>query len=363
MKRVLFLCGTSQSVITFRSGFIKALQERGNKVSVIAFDDEYASEIKELNVDFFCIKDKNRSVNPLKILSLKRKYKTLIKKISPDIVFTFQLKPNTFGALGAKSAGIKEIYSMVEGIGDVFIMNTWKWRVIRFVVCKLYKKSFKRVKKVFFLNDEDKAEFLQRKLVKESQSVIIHGVGVDLEKFAFRPIKNRATFLMIARMLQTKGVYEYCKCARLVKQKYPEATFAYLGAEGTVKISDIQEYIDDGSICYLGTTKDVRPHIENCVVILLSSYREGLPMAIMEAEAMGRGVITSNNVGCKDTVVDGYNGFLIERSDFKKMAEKCIWAIENPDEVEELGKNARTFAEEHFDSKSISEYVCTRIGL
>lgn len=114
-------------------------------------------------------------------------------------------------------------------------------------------------------------------------------------------------------MLKTKGVMEYCECARIVKQKYPDAVFNYLGSEGTVKIADIQEYIDDGSINYLGKTKDVRPYLEDCSVFVLPScYREGVPMSIMEAESVGRAIITYDNIGCRETVIDGYNGFLID---------------------------------------------------
>lgn len=362
MKKILLLCVTSQSVITFRAGLIKKLQENGFNVSVIAFDDDYKTEIVKLNVDFYCIEEDNRGLNPFRILSLRAKYKKLIHQIEPDAVFTFMLKPNTFGVMAAKSEGIKNIYSMVEGAGDVFIRNSIKWKIIRFVVCALYKQAFKSSKKVFFLNNEDKAEFIERKLVLESQCEVIHGIGVDLEKFAFKPLQNDRNFLMVARMLETKGIYEYCKCARIVKQKYPNAVFNYLGAEGTVKIVDIQEYVDDGSINYLGTTRDVRPYLENCALLLLSSYREGMPMSIMEAEAVGRAIITSNNIGCRDTVIDGYNGFLINQKDFEAMAEKCIWAIENFDKIKEMGLNARKFAEERFDSNLINKHICEEMG-
>ncbi len=361
MNKVLLIGVTSQNIITFRTQLIKTLQKCNCRVGVVAFDDVYEEEIKQLNVDFFTIKDNNRSVNPVRILSLKKKYKEIIKQYQPHIVFTFQLKPNIFGVRAAKAAKIKNIYSMVEGAGDAFINNGVKWKLIRFIVCQMYAKSFRHVKKIFFLNNDDKVEFIQRRLVKEEQCEIIPGIGVDLEKFNFKPIKNERTFLMVARMLRTKGVFEYCKCARIVKQKYPDAVFNYLGAEGTIKIADIQEYINDGSINYLGTTKDVRPYLEECTLLLLSSYREGLPMSIMEAEATGRAIITSDNVGCRDTVQDGYNGFLIAQEDYQTMAEKCIWAIENPVQAKEMGVNARRFAEDHFDSKIINKKILSTL--
>ncbi len=358
MKKIMLICGSSQTVLNFRTGLIAELQRKGFDVAVVALDSEKREEIEQLGVKVFvCGENKNRDISPVSILKLKKNYVKIIREFSPDAVFTFMIKPNTFGVLAAKKAGVKNIFSMVEGLGDVFINDSFKWKIIRRVACFLYKKSFKNCKKVFFLNDDDKTEFLRRKLVKEAQCEIIRGIGVDLEKFAFKPIKNRNVFLMVARMLKTKGVYEYCKCARIVKQKYPDAVFNYLGAEGTVKLSDIKEYVDDGSINYLGTTNDVRPYLENAALLILPSYREGMPMSIMEAEAVGRGIITSDGVGCKDTVIDGYNGFIVPRGDYEKMAEKVIWCLEHPAEAAEMGVNARAFAEENFEQKKINEKI------
>lgn len=355
--KILIITPTSQQVVSFRAHLIKKLQETGFTVAVLTFDDLYKEEALGRNIEFYSISDKNRSVNPFKILSLKNKYCKAIKNISPDIVFTFMLKPNIFGTRAAKKAGVKRIYSMVEGAGDVFINNGFKWRIIRFVVCKMYRKSFRNAGKVFFLNRDDRKEFIERKLVRSEQCEVIPGIGVDTQYFAQKPIKNRNTFLMVARMLKTKGVYEYCKCARIVKQKYPDAVFHYLGAEGTIRLSDIQEYIDDGSISYLGTTKDVRPFYEACSVYVLPSYREGMPMSIMEAEATGRAIIATDVNGCRDTVRNGYNGFLVPRGDERQLAEKAIWCIEHPDEIEQMGKNARAFAEENFEQKKINEKI------
>lgn len=357
MKKIVLICVTSQNVVTFRSGLIKKLQAEGCAVSVIAFDGDYAEEIRQMGVDFYCVNDKNRSTNPLKILSLKGKYKKILKEIAPDTVFTFMLKPNTFGVFAARAAGVEKIYSMVEGAGDAFIKNSFKWKIIRAVVCFLYRRAFRFSKTVFFLNGDDKKEFLARKLVKEEQCEVVHGIGVDLDKFAFQPVKNAKNFLMIARMLKTKGVYEYCQCARRVKQKYPDAVFAYLGAEGDVTLADIQEYIDDGSVTYLGTTKDVRPYLADCTAFVLPSYREGIPVAVMEAESVGRAIIAFDSVGCRDTVKDGYNGFLTERMNVDQLAEKCLWIIENPEKAVEMGQNSRKFAEENFDSKQINQKV------
>lgn len=356
-RRILLICGISQTVITFRLSLIKSLQRNGYNVFVIALDEEYKETIIANGIEFYCVNSHNRSLNPFGMWKLQKKYETLIREIAPDIVFTFMLKPNTFGVLAAKKAGVKQIYSMVEGAGDVFINTGLKWRVIRKVVCGLYKKAFRSCAKVFFLNNDDKTEFIQRKLVKPEQCEIIHGIGVDLEKFAYKPIKNYRTFLMVARMLKTKGVMEYCECARIVKRSYPDTVFNYLGAEGTVKVADIQEYIDDGSVNYLGTATDVRPFYEDCTALVLPSYREGMPMSVMEAEAVGRAIIATDVNGCRDTVKNGYNGFLVPHGDANALSERIVYCIEHSDEVELFGANSRKYAEENFDQKKINETI------
>ena len=167
MKKIMLICGASHTVLNFRSSLISALIENNCEVAVVALDSEKKDEIEKLGVKVFvCGENKNRDVSPFKLLKLKRNYLRIIREFRPDTVFTFMIKPNTFGALAAKKAGVKNIFSMVEGLGDVFINNGLKWKLIRRAACFLYKKSFKNCRKVFFLNGDDKAEFIKRKLVR-----------------------------------------------------------------------------------------------------------------------------------------------------------------------------------------------------
>lgn len=352
----IFLIATkSESVLTFRKGLIGELKRNGHSVGIIAHDKKREKDIVALGAKFYCVEQDNRGINPFAILQYQNKIKQILKMESPDFVFTFQLKPNTFGVFAAKATGIEKIFCMVEGVGDVFINQSIKWKTIRAVVCSLYQRAFKNAQKIFFLNNDDKEEFVARGLVPEEKSEVIPGVGVDLEHFAGKPLQSNNTFLMIARMLKTKGVFEYCACARAVKEKYPDVQFNYLGEEGTVKLADIQEYITDGSVNYLGTTRDVRPYLDDCTMLILPSYREGLSMSIMEAEAVGRGIITTDTAGCRDAVADGYNGYLVPVRDYEAIAQKCFDIIEHPDEAVRLGANSRSFAETHFDQRKINE--------
>lgn len=360
--KILLLCSKSSVVINFRKKLIEKLQENGHQVCALAFDNEHEKAIKERNIEFHYFNDANRSLNPFKILSLKNKYAKVIKEINPDLVFTFMLKPNIYGVQGAKKAGITNVYSMVEGAGDVFIYNSLKWKLIRKFVCHGYRKAFKHSKKVFFLNSDDQADFIRRRLVKDGQCEMIHGIGVDLERFTYEPIENKQTFLMIARLLPTKGVMEYCEAAKTVKEKYPKATFNLLGPEGTIKAEDLKEYTESGIINYLGATTDVRPFIKECSVYVLPSYREGFSVSVMEAQAVGRAVITGDTNGTRDAIDEGNNGFLVPIKDSQALAQKMIYFLENQDKIDIMGQNARKYSEEMFDQRVINEKICKIIG-
>jgi glycosyltransferase involved in cell wall biosynthesis len=358
MKKILLICNSSQSVYTFRLPLIKKLKSEGFDVNVISFDNNYKELLSEQGIEIILVEDNRRSVNPFSQIALKKRLYKEIKNVDPDIVFTFMAKPNTFGVLAANKAKVKKIYSMVEGLGDPFINQSFKWKLIRFSLCRLYKKAFKKVDGAFFLNEDDKNKFIDLKLVNKDKAHIINGIGVDLNKFSFKPVdRDSNSFVMIARMLKTKGVYEYCECAKIVKEKRPNSEFLYIGGEGTVKLDDIKEYIDGGYINYIGTVNDVRPYVEKSLGMILPSYREGMPMAIMEAEGIGRAIIANNTTGCKHTVVHNYNGYLVDNNDPLKMAEYCIELLDNKDKAVEFGNNSRQHAEEYFDQNVINEKI------
>ncbi len=355
--KYLLIATRSKEIMNFRKTFIEYLVDNGHSVSVIAFDGERKQDIESLNAKVFVIEQNNRGLNPFSILSFKKRVKNIVKAEKPDVVLTYQLKPNALTVNISKKAGAKKVFCMVEGLGDVYIKKGLKWKLIRAVVNRLYKSSFNKAEKVFFLNNDDKAELLKRKLVKEDKCVVINGIGVDLKHFEQKPLKNDNVVLMVARMLKSKGVYEYLECARKVKKVYPSATFNYLGAEGDISVKDIQKYIDDGTIHYLGVVKDVRPYLEECSMLILPTYREGLPMSIMEAESVGRAIITTNSVGAKETVEDGYNGFLIQSKNVSELTEKVLYLLENKEQLEIMGKNSRIFAEKNFDKNLINKQV------
>lgn len=358
MSKILFICASSQSIYNFRVPLIKKLKIAGYQVETISFDNNYSDLLIAEGIKNHCVLSNNRTVNPFEIARLKKSLYKKIVELKPDIVFTFVAKPNIYGVLAAKKAKIKNIFSMVEGAGDPFINLDLKWRIIKFIECKLFKKAFKNAKTVFFLNNDDKEEFVDLKLVKENQAFVIDGIGIDLDKFAYKPVQKQSnSFIMVARMLKTKGVLDYCKCAQLVRQKFPNAVFHYLGSEGSIKIADIKDYIESGDIVYHGSVSDVIPYLEDSLMLLLPSYREGKPMSIMEAESVGRGIIASDVIGCRDTVIDGYNGFLFKKNDYEKMADLCLKVLNNKDLAVEFGIHSREYAEKHYNQDTINSII------
>ena len=359
-KHILLICANSQSVLNFRSSLIKNLINRGCIVSVLAFDEIYKTDIELLGCNFFVVDDNNRSVNPLKILTLKIKYAKFIKKLKPDIILTFMLKPNIFGTLAAKKCKMKNVFCMVEGAGDAFTYKSIKWKIIKKVISFLYKRAFSFSKKVFFLNNDDLNEFVKLKLVKKEQTVRINGIGVDLEKFKYHPLINYNNFLMVSRLKKAKGVFEFCDLARKIKNKYKDVNFNLLGAEGDIKVADIQEYIDDGSINYLGFKKNVLPDLIDTTCLVLLSYREGLPMSIMEALAVGRIVITADSIGCRESIINGEQGFIIslERNE---VFERIEWILNHKEDLNTISHKCRNFAEEVYDQKKINEIIIEEV--
>lgn len=360
-KKITLICARTFTVVKFRKGLVEALKNENYDVSIIALDDDYKDEIIKWGVEFYSIKQNNRSINPFEKLKLINQIRNILLAIKPDKVFTFMLTPNTFGVFGGKKANINNIYSMVEGLGDVFIYDSIKWKIVRFITCVLLKKSFRNVKKVFFINEEDKNELVRRNIVDNKKCVVINGVGIDTNYFSYKPINNYNTFVLIARLMPSKGILEYCKAARIVKEDYPNTVFNLIGEEFTLTIKDIKEYIDDGTIVYKGYQEDIRPFVENCYMNILPSYREGFGLVIAEVGAMGRASIASNTQGCKDAIIENKTGLLFENKNYIDLANKIKYALNNTEEINKMSLNAYELAKTKYNKDVINKIILNEI--
>lgn len=358
--KILLLNTASSTIINFRKDLMIHLKNEGYEVVVVTMDKDYSDEISKLNIRHYVVDSSNRSINIFSNWNYRKEISKIVKIENPDVVFSFQAKPNTLGILGARN--VKKKFAMVEGKGDVFTSKKLKFRIIRLLLISLYKKAFKLVDKVFFLNPDDHSYFVDRKIVKIEKSLIINGIGVNVNTFPKKDIIDFNTFIMVARLLHTKGVIEYCEAAQIVKSKGYKYDFLLVGAEASITQKDIQKYIDNGDIKYLGLRKDINELLQKSTVFVLPSYAEGLPMSMLEAMSTGRPILVTNVTGCRETVIDGKNGFLVNVKDSQDLADKMIEIMSDKDSLQELGNYSRELVETVFNQEIINPIIVGEIN-
>jgi len=363
-KHILLVANTLWSIYNFRYGILKDLIEKGNKVTVVGPQDEYVQQLIDMGCNVELIKLCPQGKNPFKDLFFIYKLSTIYKKLKPDFIFHYTIKLNIYGSIAAGLTNCKSI-AITTGLGFVFNKDTLLTKFISL----LYALSFKFTKEVWFLNEDDKAVFIRRNIISENKAFVLASEGVDTEYFAPAPkitpdlsSKNitDVTFLLIARMLWDKGVGEYVEAARNIKAIYSNVRFQLLGAcdaenPSAISSKEIDNWQKEGIVEYLGVTKDIRPYINDAdCVVLPSFYREGVPRVLMEAAAMGKPIITTDNVGCKDVVLDGQTGFLCKPKDSTDLAKVMHEFISIPHDKKILmGSRGREFMKNKFDEKLI----------
>lgn len=356
----IFLIGnTSWGLVNFRSGLMLGLIAAGHEVIAVAPQDEHVARIESLGIRFIPLQMDNKGSHPGRDLLLLLSFYRLFRAERPELVITYTIKPVIYASLAARYCVIPAI-SVVTGLGTVFLKENLLTRLVE----KLYRFSQARVQKLFFLNRDDMQLFRQRNLAPFSKMECLSGEGIDLAHFSSnRPFNMQSQrpfrFLLLARMLWDKGVGEYVEAARLVHQDFPNTEFCLLGfldVQNTTAISreQVSEWVAEGVVNYLGVTNDVRPQIAEADCVVLPSYREGISRTLLEAAAMGRPIITTDVVGCREVVVNGVNGFLCQPRDAMDLAEKMKQMIAlTPEARAEMGRRGREKVELEFDEKVV----------
>lgn len=333
--RMLVISPKNKTVFNFRGDLIKDMIAKGHEVMVIGPNKDYLDDVMALGVTEFIevplVKD-NTSVSG--DLAYYKKLRAVMKEKKPDMVFGYTIKPVVYGSLAAKAAKVPHVHAMVTGLGRVYASGGFKTKVIRMVTKILYTQAFKACEKVIFQNDDDIRELVGSKYLPAEKAMKVDGSGVNMERFARTELPVQPVFLMVSRIIREKGVMEYCEAARVVKKAHPEARFILLGgfdaSIGALKKEDIWSYIDDGSIEFPGEVKDPVSFYDQCAVFTLPSYyREGLPRTILEAMSCGRAVITTDWPGCREAVVDGKNGYLVEVKNAEMLADRMTKLAED----------------------------------
>lgn len=365
--RIILIGTTADSMINFRKTLIKEMSESNHEVFCFAIDynKEQKDKIKKLGatpVDYILSRS---GLNPFSDIKNTIKLSSKIKDIKPDIVLSYFSKPSIYGSWAAKLAKTPNIFAMLEGLGFCFTSQKegkdWKKIFLRRIQILLYKITFPRINGLILLNKDDETDLIKKNNINV-KTFILGGIGLDLNEYPYTPINknNKISFIFIARLLREKGIFEYINAAKIIKIKYPETTFNVLGAidsenPGGIKLEQLEELKNTGIINYPGFVKNVNEWLNNSDIFVLPSYyREGIPRSTQEAMAIGRPIITTNVPGCKETVHEGKNGFLVSPWSAEDLAEKMIFFIENPDLIEKMGQESYHIAKTKYDCHKVN---------
>lgn len=361
--RIAIVLNTSWNIYNFRMNFISTLLSQGHEVHTIAPVDEYTKHLTQAGCTHHKVTMDSRGANPIKDSALILELYLIYRRLRPDIILHFTIKPNVYGTLAAAALNIP-VVNNVCGLGTVFLKNN----LVSAIAILLYKISFRFAHKVFFQNPDDLNLFVNRKLVEASHADLLPGSGIDLARFTLMAYSRnpRFTFLMISRLITDKGVMEYVEAIKMLRRQGFDARFQLLGAQDPehkrgIKTEIIDEWIRSGIVEYLGVTDDVRVFISQADCIVLPSYREGTPRTLLEAASSGKPIIATDVPGCNNVVKHNYNGLLCNLKDAVDLAEKMKeMASLDDDYLRKFGKNGRTIAESEFDeSRVISKYLHT----
>lgn len=379
MKTVNFMliAGFSESLINFRGPLIAELLATGANVHVVAPNLPPGSRVRQQLETFGCrvynIPLRRTGTNPLADMSTLLRLWRLMRRIRPTHVLAYTIKPVIYGSLAARWAGVPHRYALITGLGYAFSSlsesSTVRHNWIRSLVQFLYSKALRGVSRVFFQNPDDQALFHRLGILSPKvSSVVVNGSGIDIASFSLVALPEGAPhFLLIARLLGDKGVREYARAAQRVKLKCPQARFSLVGwldeNPDAIEQAELDQWLQQGTLDFHGRLSDVRPAIANCTVYVLPSYREGTPRTVLEAMAMGRPIITTDAPGCRETVVEGDNGFLIPVKSVDALAQAMLKFIEDPTLAPRMGQRSRQIAEEKYDVHKVNAVMLREMGI
>lgn len=371
MARILMIAGNTRSLIANRADLIMAMRAVGHEVHVLVPSYDLLPEIETLGVPWRTVGLRRTTVNPLGDAMTIRELARHIREIGPDKVFTYTIKPVVYGVPAARWVGVPEVYAMITGLGYAFAGESLKQRLLRWAATRLYRHALARTDAVFFQNPDDEADLRELgALASNVRAVRVNGSGVHLDRFPVTPFpEGPPTFLLIARLLLGKGIPEFVEAATRLKTRYPAARFQILGSldpslPDAVPAEMVESWAAGSVIELLGFQKDVRPFIAaSSVCVLPSRYREGTPRSLLEAMSMGRPIVTTDTPGCRETVIDGENGWLVPPREVAPLEAAMERFIQNPGLLSPMGRRSREIVREKYDVHEVNRRILRTMGL
>lgn len=375
-KTIVMIGTTAACFYGFRSELIKSLDSKNITVYAFTTDDDALEleKISKLGAIPISYQLNRGGLNPLADMLATYKLAQQIKQLKPDLVFSYFAKPVIFGTLAAKLAKVPKIIGMLEGLGYTFTDQpnglSPKTKLIKAIQVFLYKLTLPKLDQLILLNNDDKTDLLINNGIAVKETYILGGIGLDLNQYKYSPATKTLPiqFLFIGRLLKEKGIHDLIAAAQIVKEKFPQTTFTVLGGIdeanlGALTQGELTQYIDKNVIDYPGHVENIAEWIKQSHVFVLPSYREGVPRSTQEAMAIGRPVITTDVPGCRDTVIDGVNGFLVPKWNPQALAEKMVYFIEHPEQVRMMGDQSHKIAIEKFDAEKVNQRLLEILGI
>ena len=365
-RNIVITANTSWNLFNFRIGLIKQLINDGYSVCAIAPKDEYVPRLEDLGIRCYKIKINSKGTNPFRDFSLIIHYFLLFKKIKPELVLSYTIKPNIYGNIAARFLGIPVINN-VSGLGTLFINKSFSSYIGRV----LYYIAFYKAKCVFFQNSTDRELFIHERIVNSNNSSVICGSGVNTDKFNTTRLTNKGkVFLYVGRLLRDKGIREYIEAAMKIIDSDNSVKFKIVGELGSNNLTAISSdelsswIFNYPQIIYIGKTDDIVSELVHTDIMVLPSYREGLSRSLLEAASMKLPIITTDVPGCREVVNHGLNGYLCDSKDSHDLYLKMLDMI-NLSEIEriKMGEIGRIIVESKFEEKLVISKYLKKIDL
>lgn len=378
--KFLIISSFLPSVLNFRGKLLEALKNNGLEIHIFAPDlKDFVEEKTKLESLGYFIHDipmQRTGTNPTADLKTLLAMYKLIKKIKPDYVLSYTIKPVIYGTLAAWMAKVPQRFALITGLGYAFqnVDAQSKRSIFQKLVHGLYQQALSHSHKTFFQNPDDLKLFQKLKLIDhKAAAVVVNGSGVNVTDFNVLPLpldhqqQPKISFLLIARLLVDKGVREYAAAAKLIKAEYPNVEFHLVGwiddNPAAITQAELDTWVNNKILNYWGKLSDVRPAIAASSVYVLPSYREGTPRTVLEAMAMGRAIITTDAPGCRETVVHGQNGFLVEVKSVDSLVTAMQAFVQCPELIQQMGQQSRQIALDKYDVHQVNQHMMQEMGL
>lgn len=380
--KFLLIAGYDASLTNFRLPLMREVMAAGWEVVAAAPAEtpRVPAQLAEAGIRFVPVQLARTGLNPLADWRSFRNLRSLCATEKPDVVLSYTIKPVIYGSLAAHAAGVPSVHALITGLGTAFYTEGVKGRLLRGVAESLYRWSLRRCRRVFVQNGEIETLFLERGLAKREQLVQVAGSGVDTEHFAAKPLPSGTRFLYLGRMLRDKGLVELAEAAAELRRTHPEAGCRIVGPADTnptgIRETDIDGWVSRGWLERFPPCEDVRGHLADCSVYVLPSYHEGMPRSVLEAMSVGRAIITTDTIGCRDTIVvpagnkrdahgilEGENGLLVPTRSSRALAIAMQRLASDRGLVQRMGARSRQIAVERFDVRAVNRTLCHGMGI